>query len=136
MTFRFPFCILLVALTVGIGTALPAAAADTFACVAPETLNKQIDPAAQLEELSCFFKKWDGQEVLHFNVSITNISDQPQRYRVNIFLDNGKAVGGLIPRKTSQGLVEPGQSAGFTYPVKGMTAKPDQVDLLIKTMAP
>ena len=65
-----------------------------------------------------------------------NISNTPQRYRVNIFLDNGKAVGGLIPRKTKKGLVEPGQTASFTYPVKGVTVKPDEIILKIDTMAP
>jgi hypothetical protein len=66
---------------------------------------------------------------------LTNISDQPQRYRVNIFLDNGKAVGGLIPRKTKKGLVKPGETASFVYPVKGMDRGPGSVTVLVKTMS-
>ncbi len=63
-----------------------------------------------------------------------NISDQPQRYKVNIFLDNGKAVGGLIPRKTKDGLVAPGQTASFEYPVGGMDCSPKSIELMIKTI--
>jgi hypothetical protein len=136
MTFRFPITVPVIILAACLCVTPQSTAADMFACVAPETLNQQIDPTAQLEELTCFFKNWEGQDVLHFQVSVKNISDQPQRYRVNIFLDNGKAVGGLIPRKTGKGLVDPGQSASFTYPVKGMTEKPQQIDLLIKPIAP
>jgi hypothetical protein len=62
------------------------------------------------------------------------VSDTPQRYRVNIFLDNGKAVGGLLPRKTKKGLVKPGQTVSFVYPVKNMTRKPGSIDIRITTM--
>jgi hypothetical protein len=65
---------------------------------------------------------------------VKNVSAEPQRYRVNLFLDNGKAVGGLLPSKTKKGLVEPGQTASFTYPVKGMTEKPGSIFLRIGTM--
>jgi len=135
MTFRSLITVPAIMLAACLCIAPQAVAADTFACTAPETLNQQIDPTAQLESLTCFFKNWEGQDVLHFQVSVKNISDQPQRYRVNIFLDNGKAAGGLIPRKTDKGLVEPGQTASFTYPVTGMTEKPQQIDLLIKPIA-
>jgi hypothetical protein len=53
---------------------------------------------------------------------------------VNIFLDNGKAVGGLLPRKTKKGLVKPGQTVNFVYPVKDMYEKPKAITLIIKTM--
>lgn len=108
---------------------------ELFACVADGKLEQEVAPEAVLETFSCFKKKWGGAETIHFKVSIKNVSDQPQRYRVNIFLDNGQAVGGLIPRKTKQGLVEPGKSAGFSYPVRGMTEPPESVLLKISTMS-
>jgi hypothetical protein len=67
-------------------------------------------------------------------VAVKNVCDKPQRFRVRIFLDNGKAVGGLLPRKTKKGLIKPGQTAKFVYPVKGMAEKPGSVDLFITTM--
>jgi hypothetical protein len=80
-------------------------------------------------------KKWKGADTLHFNIAVKNISTEDQRFKVNIFLANGKAVGGLLPRKTAKGLIKPGQTATFTYPVKGVNGAPGKIDLFVKTMA-
>jgi len=107
---------------------------EVFTCVAEGKLDKTIAPEAELEDFSCVFKKWEGSETLHFNVAIKNVSSEDQRFKVNIFLDNGKGVGGLIPPKTKEGLVKPGQTAKFVYPVKGMDKKPKAIMLIVKTM--
>ena len=107
---------------------------EVFSCVKESKLDKTIAPEAQLEDFSCVFKEKWGSEVLHFNVAIKNVSNTDQRFKVNIFLDNGKAVGGLLPRKTKKGLVKPGQTAKFVYPVKGMDKKPKAITLIVKTM--
>ena len=107
---------------------------EVFPCAADSKVEKSISPEADLTDFSCVLKNWEGSDTLHFNVSLMNVSDQPQRYKVNIFLDNGKAVGGLIPRKTNGGLVEPGQTASFVYTVGGMAKGPKSVDLIVKTM--
>jgi hypothetical protein len=111
----------------------PKNAPETFPCVAEKNLMKQIDPDAELVEFSCAFKKWEGLETLHFKVGIKNVSNIPQRYRVNIFLDNGKAVGGLIPRTTKGGLVAPGVTETFVYPVPAMAKQPKSIELYIRT---
>ena len=118
------------------GSALtPQNAPPQFACVSEDgQLTKDIVPQAELVDFTCAFKKWKGAETLHFSVTLKNVSDQPQRYRVNIFMDNGKAVGGLIPRKTKKGLVQPGQTASFVYPVKGMAQRPKAIILKIATV--
>lgn len=108
---------------------------EVFPCAADSKIEKDIAPEAELADFSCVLKEWNGSDTLHFNVAVKNVSDQPQRYRVNIFLDNGKAVGGLIPRKTKKGLVQPGQSASFVYPVKGMDRGPKSVMVMVKTMS-
>ena len=114
--------------------ATKAKAGEVFPCVSKDKLDKTIVPEVELVEFSCVFKKWKGSETLHFNVAIKNISNQPQRFRVNIFLDNDKAVGGLLPRKVKKGLVKPGQIAKFVYPVKGMNEKPKGITLFVKTI--
>ncbi|MGA8279851.1 MAG: hypothetical protein WB853_03060 [Desulfobacterales bacterium] len=111
----------------------PGTAPDSFQCVPESKLEKDIVPEAALESLSCSFKKYEGKETLHLKVAVKNVSDKPQRYRVNLFMDNGKAVGGLIPRTTKEGLVEPGQSKSFDYPVVDMPASPKAMTLIIKT---
>jgi len=110
--------------------------AEDAACIAGAKIDQSIASEAMLEEFSCFFKKFEGAEVVHFKVAVKNVSDKPQRFRVHIFLENGKAVGGLIPRKTKKGLVEPGATGSFVYPVNGMTDKPQEVMLNVKTVMP
>lgn len=112
----------------------PASAPETFACVPESKIEQTIAPEAQLDDFSCSYKKWEGAETLHFKVSIRNKSEKPQRFRVNIFLDNGKAVGGLIPRKTKKGLVKPNETGSFVYPVKGVAIQPKSIILKISTV--
>ncbi len=107
---------------------------EVFPCTAEGKIEKTIAPEAELVDFSCVMKAWEGSDTLHFNVALKNISDQPQRYKVNIFLDNGKAVGGLIPRTTKAGLVAPGDTASFVYPVGGMACPPKSIELMIKTI--
>jgi len=105
-------------------------------CISKGNIEESIPSEAMLTDFSCNFKMFEGAEVLHFNVGLKNVSNTPQRFRVHIFLDNGKAVGGLIPRKTAKGLVGPGQTASFEYPVNGMTGLPNHIILNVSTMAP
>lgn len=109
---------------------------EVVPCVPEAKIEKKTSPEAAIEDLSCTLKKWEGSDTLHFKVTVKNVSSQPQRYRVHIFLDNGKAVGGLIPRTTKGGLVEPGKTASFEYPVKGMTCLPKSLSVVVKTMEP
>ena len=131
----------LVMLTAAVGIALagcagkgltPKNAPPQFLCAVDNNVDMDIEGAVQLEDFTCSFKKYEGAEYLHFNVTLKNISKQPQRYRVNIFLDEDRAVGGLIPSSTSKGLVEPGTTASFTYPVKGADRQPREVLLKIR----
>jgi hypothetical protein len=110
---------------------------DVCPCVPEARLEKSIAAEASLEDFSCTLKKWEGSDTLHFLVTLKNVSTQPQRYRVHIFLDNGKAVGGLIPSSTKKGLVEPGKTASFAYPVPGvMVHLPKSLVLTVKTVTP
>ena len=52
-----------------------------------------------------------------------------------LFLDNGKAVGGLLPRKGKPPVVKPGEEVSFSYPLKGMAEKAGNVTLLVKTVS-
>ena len=112
-----------------------AQAADVFPCAKASDITKTIAPEASLEAFTCILKKWDGADTLHFNVAVKNISTEDQRFKVNIFLENGKAVGGLLPRKIKKGLIKPGDTAKFTYPVKGVTGSPGKIEILVKTMS-
>ncbi len=131
------FIVIGAAVCMGLGAGVGAmanAAEGEFSCAQEGKISKEISPEAQLDGFSCFFKIFEGVKSLHFKVAVKNVSDKPQRYRVRIFLDNGKAVGGLIPRKTKKGLVKPGQTVTFVYPVGRMKDKPGSIELYITTM--
>lgn len=113
----------------------PKNAPDVFACVAEDKLEKDIASEAALQELSCSFKKFEGMDTLHIKAAVKNVSNSDQRFRVNVFLDNGKAVGGLIPRKTAKGLVKPGETQSFVYPVSQMPKQPKGIMLKIGTVS-
>jgi hypothetical protein len=108
---------------------------ERFPCAAEGKVDQTIAPEAELTDFTCVVQAWEGSDTLHFNVALKNVSDQPQRYRVHIFMDNGKAVGGLIPVKTKDGLVAPGQTASFVYPVVGMDRGPKSIELIVTTTA-
>ncbi len=113
----------------------PKNAPDVFACVAEDKLEKDIASEAALQELSCSFKKFEGMDTLHIKAAVKNVSNSDQRFRVNVFLDNGKAVGGLIPRRTAKGLVKPGETQSFVYPVSQMPKQPKGIMLKIGTVS-
>jgi len=112
----------------------PKNAPPSFACVAEANLEKIVCPEAELTEFSCSFKRYEGVDTLHFKVGLKNKSNKDQRYRVHIFLDNGKAVGGLIPDLIKKGLVKPGQTATFVYPVMDMPMQPKSVILRVSAV--
>ncbi len=133
-----PLCLAAVLAVGGCAYTQPApsgAGAEKLSCDGAGQIEAQVSPEAELAGLDCFFKPYKGVESLHFKVTLKNVSDKPQRYRVNLFLDNGKAVGGLIPRKGKPPVVKPGEEASFTYPVKGMAEPAKEVLLLVKTIS-
>lgn len=124
-------CTLVMVLSAGV-----AAAGGMYRCEGAEKIEAEVSPDAELVSVDCSYKDYKKHNSLHFDVKIKNTSTQPQRYRVNIFLDNGKAVGGLIPRTGKPPVLQPGEEASFTYPVQGMADKAEEVTILVKTLSP
>ena len=111
------------------------AAPSALSCAEAGSIDAQVVTEAEVVGFNCFFKDYKGVNSLQFEVKIKNVSSTDQRFRVNLFLDNGKAVGGLLPRKGKPPVVKPGEVASFTYPFKGMAEKAGDVTLLVKTMS-
>ena len=111
-------------------------APDSFPCVPESKLEKDIVPEAALESLSCSFKKYEGKETLHITVAVKNVSDKPQRYRVNIFLeDMDKGFGHLVPRKGSPPVLEPGKSETVKIPFIGTDKESKKILVIVKTVS-
>ena len=110
-------------------------AASSLSCAEAGSIDAQVTAEAEVIGFDCSFKDYKGIKSLHFDVKLKNVSSADQRYRVNLFLDNGKAVGGLLPRKGKPPVVKPGEEVSFSYPLKGMAEKAGNVTLLVKTVS-
>lgn len=106
-----------------------------LSCAEAGHIDAQVAAEAEVVSFDCSFKDYKSVKSLHFDVKLKNISSTDQRYRVNVFLDNGKAVGGLLPRKGKPPVVKPGEEVSFSYPLKGMAEKAGNVTLLVKTVS-
>jgi hypothetical protein len=63
-------------------------------------------------------------------------TDQPYRYRVNIFLeDMNKAAGHYVPRKGKPPAVNPGKTATVKIPFIGTDKMPKKVSVIVTTMS-
>jgi len=95
-----------------------------------------VADSAQITKVAYYFKEYKGASRLHIDLTIKNISPETKRFRVNIFLPEGPAGGGLYPRKVKGDVkgVEAGQEhtrkfpmyynqlpSGFTIVVKEMS---------------
>jgi hypothetical protein len=109
---------------------------------APEKVNCDSEIAwngvkeAKLTQFDCTLGETDGQPALIFNVGLENASDKPQRYRINIFLeDMDKAFGHLVPRKGSPPVLEPGKSETVKIPFIGTDKESKKILVMVKTVS-
>ncbi|MGD8263113.1 MAG: hypothetical protein PVJ22_12195 [Desulfobacterales bacterium] len=111
---------------------------------APEKLNCNADitwevaKEVKLTQFDCALGKHGGQPSLIFTVGLENPTQQPLRYRVNIFLDDmDKAAGHLVPRK-SKGkppAVEPGKGESVKIPFIGTDKESKKILVIVKTIS-
>ena len=105
-----------------------------IACAADITWS--VVPQADVTSFSCTVAEFMKGPAVIFKVGVKNISDKAQRFRVQIFLLNeGKAVGGLVPRKGKPPVLEAGQEKSVTYPVIKATQLPTKLEVVVKTIS-
>ena len=109
---------------------------------APEKTNCDAEIAwevvkeAKLTQFDCALGESGGQPALIFTVGLENASDKPQRYRINIFLeDMEKAFGHLVPRKGSPPALEPGKSETVKIPFIGTDKESKKIFVIVKTVS-
>ena len=109
---------------------------------APEKTNCDAEIAwevvneAKLTQFDCAVGESGGQPALVFTIGLENASDQPQRYRINIFLeDMEKAFGHLVPRKGSPPVLEPGKSETVKIPFIGTEKESKKILVIVKTVS-
>ena len=74
-----------------------------------------LPPSAKITKVAYFYEAYKGAPTLHIEVGLKNVTDHPQRYRVNILLPEGPAVGGMYPRKKKA--IEAGETLETKFPV-------------------
>ena len=109
---------------------------------APEKTNCDAEIAwdvvkeAKLTQFDCALGESGGQPALIFTVGLENASDKPQRYRVNIFLeDMDKGFGHLVPAKGNPPVLEPGKSETVKIPFIGTDKESKKILVIVKTIS-
>ena len=110
--------------------------------MAPEKTNCdtkiswEVVKEAKMTQFDCMLGESGGQAALIFTVGLENASDKPQRYRVNIFLeDMDKAFGSLVPAKGNPPVVEPGKTQIIKLPFLGTDKESKQILVIVKTVS-
>jgi len=76
-----------------------------------------VCPSAKITKVEYFIKKYKGAPRLHFTIAIKNVSKEPKRFRVQIFLPEGPSAGGFYPRKGKPPVMKPGEELSRTFPM-------------------
>jgi hypothetical protein len=96
----------------------------------------EVTDEVKLTQFDCAVGKHGGQPSLIFTVGLENPTDQPYRYRVNIFLeDMNKAAGHYVPRKGKPPVVNPAKAATVKIPFIGTDKMPKKVLVVVTTMS-
>ena len=91
---------------------------------------------AKLTQFDCAVGKHGGQASLIFTVGIENPTEQPFRYRVNIFLeDMDQGRGHYVPRKGKPPVVNPGKAATVKIPFIGTDKMAKKILVVVTTMS-
>ncbi len=109
---------------------------------APEKTNCDAEIAwdvvkeAKLTQFDCALGEHGGQPALIFTVGLENASDKPQRYRVNIFLeDMDRGFGHLVPAKGNPPVLQPGKSETVKIPFIGTDIESKKILVMVKTIS-
>ena len=94
-----------------------------------------VTEMAKLTQFDCAVGKHGGQTSLIFTVGLENPTENPLRYRLNIFLeDMDKAAGHYVPRKGKPPVVEPGKSTTVKIPFIKTEKLSKKIMVVVTTM--
>lgn len=93
----------------------------------------QIAPEAKITQFDCALGKHKKEPSLIFTVGVQNVSDKPQRFRLNIFLlDQDKAAGHLVPRKGKPPVLAAGKANTVKVPFIKTTDLSKEILVVVK----
>jgi hypothetical protein len=79
----------------------------------------EVADSSEITKVAYYFKEYKGKTRLHIELTLKNVSQDVKRYRVNIFLPEGPAAGGLYPRAVKGDVkgVEAGKELSQEFPM-------------------
>jgi hypothetical protein len=101
------------------------AASFVFGCATNQPANNpsepkiemEVAPEAKITQFESALGTHEKDPALIFTVGIQNVSNQPMRYRLNIFLqDMDKGSGSLVPVTGKPPVMEPGKTETVKIP--------------------
>lgn len=75
----------------------------------------EVPQSAKITKVAYYMDEYKGKQRLHMKVSLKNTSQSLTRYRVNLYLADGVAGGGLYPRKADG--IKPGKVHTRVFPM-------------------
>jgi hypothetical protein len=87
--------------------------------------------SAKVTKVSYEMKSYKGKDRFHVTVELQNVTKEPKRYRVNIWLPDGVSGGGFYPRKKKA--IEPGKTLSRTFPMY-YDKIPSTMEIMVKEL--
>ena len=107
----------LAGLVFAIGLALGCATEQSAKTPSEPRIEMQVIPEAKITQFESALGTHAKDPALIFTVGIQNVTNQPMRYRLNIFLqDMDKGFGSLVPATGKPPVVEAGETATVKVP--------------------
>lgn len=99
------------------GLALGCTTEQSVKSTAEQRIVSEVIPEAKITHFESALGTHQKDPALIFTVGIQNVSEQPMRYRLNIFLrDMDKGAGSLIPATGKPPVVKPGDTETVKIP--------------------
>ena len=98
------------------------------------SMDWDVAPEAEIQSFDCSLGVHEGEDSLIYAVAVKNVSDQPHRFRLTIFLeDMDKGVAYYVPVKGKPPVVPPGETQKVTIPFMKTTRFAKQLSVAVKT---
>ena len=96
----------------------------------------EVVKEAEITQFDCAMGTHEGSPSMIFTVGVKNVSDKPQRFRLNIFLeDMDKGSGSLLPVKGKPPAIQPGKTESAKIPFMETAKASKKILVVVKTIS-
>lgn len=99
-------------------------------------IDWEVAAQAEITAFSCAMGTHELEPSLIYTVALKNVSSNPQRFRLNIFLlDMDKAAGFMVPRTGKPPVLKPGEEQSVKIPFMKTTQLPAKTMVRVTTLS-